>query len=180
MSDQNIQNIGSTIETLSTDLQAINTRIGQAQTSLADAYRALVRLVDSHASALVDEAGKLRPGVLDNITRIAPNVDRSTFSSAWGAFKADPEAFAEASAVRRFSQIVKEHRAGGADKAAQNDLARALERAAEAIRKAAEAGVSAATLADLIRAAYKPAAKPAETPKPAEAQADATQARKAA
>ena len=134
----------------SKDLDAANVSIGNADAALVDGYRAIVSIIDSERVALVDEnTGRLRQGTLAALATLAPNADKSWISTAWGAFRADPEKFAQATSLRQLRDIAS---SGAAAKASASEAAKALKALSAALAKASAAGVKPETILDIVEA----------------------------
>ena len=164
--EQTISTINALIDSNASTLLAINADARTANRALVDAYKRVVQFIDANRTAFVDEVNKLVRGTADGIVRVADELDPSTVSSAWHAFCVDPEAFNDATAVRRFAEIVRESK--GPDASQSAPLSRALKQLTSALDKAVRAGAKPETIADLVRAAFprKPQTdqKPQESP----------------
>ena len=132
-------------------LDAANQSIGKADAALVDGYRSIVSVIDEERVALVDETtGRLRQGTLAALATLAPNADKSWISTAWSAFRADPEKFAQATSLRQLRDIAS---SGAAAKASASEAAKALKALSAALAKASAAGVKPATIIEIVEAA---------------------------
>lgn len=132
-------------------LDAANQSIGKADAALVDGYRSIVSVIDSERVALVDENnGRLRPGTLAALATLAPNADKSWISTAWSAFRADPEKYAAATSLRQLRDIAA---TGAAKKAPASEAARAVDRLTAALKQAVSASVDADLILKLVEVA---------------------------
>ena len=132
-------------------MDVANQSIGNADGALVDGYRSIVSVIDEERVALVDpNNGRLRQGTLAALATLAPNADKSWISTAWSAFRADPEKFAQATSLRQLREIVS---SGAAAKAQASEAAKAMQALTTALKKASAARVSARTILEIVEAA---------------------------
>lgn len=148
----------------------------EARGSEASAYRSIIYAIAEHRSALEADNGYLRPGVAASIIKRHPEINQTTLSSGWSAYKRNPDAFAQATAVRAFAEIARGDDEPAEKSTADKKLAarRALE---NALKRCKAAGVRPSVVDALFDDYYNPdaddeptqASAPAPTVQPAPA-----------
>ena len=136
--------------------------------SEASAYKSIVlQFIAPNMALLVADNGTLRNGVAGEILVRHPRLNRTTISSAWGAYRVSPDRFFACTTVKAMQGLAQERKAKGAPAVKLTPAAAARAALVNAMKRAAKIGltreIAQSELDVYWTAAPAPAPAPVET-----------------